>query len=290
MVLLLGEAIAAYLGALSAADRSPLYVEIMGYSLRRWERAWTGSLSDAATSVNLYLAQRFVSLSHNTAVAEFRRFRQFLDYCVARHWLTDNPLRAIRAPRARDTDVDVLTDEQLQSLLAQADTVTRTILIILLGSGMRLGELERLRWSDVHGDELVLHGKGDKVRRVAPGRTAMAAIMSLPRTQATVLPFGRAGIDYHLRLLSKQAKMPLHAHQIRHTFADHFIRSGGTVEDLAHILGHVNLATTMIYIRRHQQERALAAQRRYNPCDVLLMSNIALGIGDTAKVLPFKRR
>jgi integrase len=282
MVLLLGEAIRAYLGALSAAERSPFYVGIMAYSLRRWEREGAGPLSDAATSINEFLARRFVSLSHNTAVAEFHRFRQFLDYCVARHWLTDNPLRAIRAPRARDTDVDVLTDEQLQSLLAHADAITRVILVILLGSGMRLGELERLRWSDVHGDELVLHGKGGKVRRVAPGRAAMAAMLSLPRTQATVLPFGRSGIDYHLRLLAKKARIPLHAHQIRHTFADHFIRSGGTVEDLAHILGHANLATTMIYIRRHQQERALQAQRLYNPADALFG-------GDGGVVVPFRR-
>jgi integrase len=255
----------------------------MSYSLRHWvaESDHT-TVAQATAGINGFLSRRLSTLSHNTACSEWRRYKQFLDYCVARDWLTDNPLRAIRAPRARDTDVDVLTDEQLQSLLAHADAITRTIFIILLGSGMRLGELEKLRWTDVHGDELVLHGKGDKVRRVAPGKAAMAAILSLPRTQTTVLPFGRSGIDYHLRCLAKKARIPLHAHQIRHTFADHFIRSGGTVEDLAHILGHTNLATTMIYIRRHQQERALEAQRAHNPADALFG-------GDGGVVVPFRR-
>jgi len=280
----LADAIASYLRALSAAERSPAYITIMSYGLRHWvaESDHT-TVVQATADINGFLSRRLSTLSHNTACSEWRRYKQFLDYCVARHWLTDNPLRAIRAPRARDTDVDVLTDEQLQSLLAHADAITRTILIILLGSGMRLGELERLRWSDVHGDELVLHGKGDKVRRVGPGKAAMAAILSLPRTRATVLPFGRSGIDYHLRCLAKKARIPLHAHQIRHTFADHFIRSGGTVEDLAHILGHTNLATTMIYIRRHQQERALEAQRAHNPADALFG-------GDGGVVVPFQRR
>jgi len=283
MALLLGEAIRAYLGALGAAERSPFYVGIMAYSLRRWERDESCPLSDAASSINEFLARRFVSLSHNTAVAEFHRFRQFLDYCVARHWLKDNPLRAMRAPRATDTDVDVLTDEQLQCLLAHADAISRTILIILLGSGMRLGELERLRWADVHGDELVLHGKGGKVRRVAPGRVAMAAILSLPRTQATVLPFGRAGIDYHIHQTAKRAGVKdVHAHRFRHTFADRFISSGGTLETLGCILGHASLDTTRVYIRRHEQERALEAQRRLNPADVLFE-------GDGGVVVPFRR-
>jgi len=113
----------------------------------------------------------------------------------------------------------------------------------------------------------------------------MAAIMSLPRIQATVLPFGRMGIDYHIRQTAKKAGIPLHAHILRHTFADRFIRSGGTVEDLAHILGHSNLQTTMVYIRRHQQERALEAQRRFNPCDALFRG----GSLDGPKVLPFRR-
>lgn len=282
MALILGEAIAAYLQALAAAQRSAIYLKMMGYSLRRWE-AYVNDpvLSRAIDTVNDFLSRRFITLSHNSGVQEFHRFRLFLDYCVAQHWLKENPLRRLRAPRTRDVDVNVLTDEELRRLLDVATPIARAILIIFLGSGMRLGELERLRWSDIHGDELVLHGKGDKDRRVAPGQMAMAAIMSLPCTQPTVLPFGRMGIDYHIRQTAKKAAVPLHCHQLRHTFADRFIRSGGTVEDLAHILGHSNLQTTMVYIRRHQQERALEAQRRYNPCDALL--------GEYGRVVLFRR-
>ena len=285
MALILGEAIASYLQALSAARRSRVYVKMMGYSLGRWETYSSDPiLAHATDTINGFLSQRFIGLSHNSGVQEFHRFRLFLDYCVAQHWLVENPLRRLRAPRTRDVDVNVLTDGELGALLAQASPIARAILIILLGSGMRLGELERLRWSDIHGDELVLHGKGDKDRRVAPGRVAMAAIMSLPRTQPTVLPFGRMGIDYHIRHTAKKAGIEgVHAHRFRHAFADRFIRVGGMVEDLSHILGHSNLNTTMVYIRRHQQERALEAQRRLNPCDALL--------GDGGgKVLPFHRR
>ena len=286
MALILGEAIAAYLQALAATQHSPHTLAARGYSLHRWETYSSDPiLAHAVDTINDFLSRRFITLSHNSGVQEFHRFRLFLDYCVAQHWLKENPLRRLRAPRTRDVDVNVLTDEELETLLAEAAPIARTILVILLGSGMRIGELERLRWADIHNDELVLHGKGDKDRRVAPGRMAMAAIFSLPRSQPTVLPFGRMGIDYHIRHTAKKTGIPVHAHVLRHSFSDRFIRAGGTVEDLAHILGHSRLETTMVYIRRHQQERALEAQRRLNPCDALL--------GDTprpGKVLPFIRR
>jgi integrase len=181
-------------------------------------------------------------------------------------------------------EIDVLSDDELRRLLAAGDHVERVVIMVLLGSGMRLGELGRLTWADIHGDELLLHGKGGKERRVAPGRVALAALGSLPRTGEAVLPFKVSNLKRRLKILSERTGIHFHAHVLRHTFADRFIQAGGTVEELSHILGHSNLNTTMIYIRRHQRDRALRAQRRLNPCDALLGGNDSGG-----KVISFRR-
>ena len=281
---LLSEAIIYYLETLAAGRRSPLYLKVLRSTFRQWLRAGDRPLTDAVSGINAYLAQRLTPLSHNSGCQEFHRVRQFLDYCVSERWLERNPLRCLRPPRPQAVEIDVLSDDELRRLLAAGDHIERVVIIVLLGSGMRLGELVRLSWADIRGDELLLHGKGGKERRAAPGRIALAALASLPRSDGAVLPFGVSNVKRRLKVLSNRTGIHFHAHVLRHTFADRFVKAGGSIEELAHILGHSNLNTTLIYVRRHQQERALEAQRRLNPADALLGGDSGGG-----KVLPFRR-
>ena len=284
----LSEAVSRYLESLAAGRRSPLYLNVLRSTFRQWLRAGDPPLSDAARDINAYLAQRLAPLSHNSAVQEFHRIRQAIDYFVAERWIERNPLRGLRAPRPQTVEIDVLSDDELRRLLEAGDHIERVVIMVLLGSGMRLGELGRLTWGDIHGDELLLHGKGGKERRVAPGRVALAALYSLPKAMRTggdacpLLPFKVSNLKRRLKILSERTHIHFHAHVLRHTFSDRIIAAGGSVEQLSFMLGHSNLNTTMIYIRRHQRDRALEAQRRLNPCDALL------GDGG-AKVLPFRR-
>lgn len=48
---------------------------------------------------------------------------------------------------------------------------------------------------------------------------------------------------------AKIKKSKVHAHSFRHLFAIWYIESGGTVEELADILGHTSIETTRIYLR-----------------------------------------
>jgi site-specific recombinase XerD len=116
---------------------------------------------------------------------------------------------------------------------------------------------------------LLLHGKGKKQRTVAPGVTALRALMTLPRDGEWVFPFGYSHIAYRLRQLSRRSGVKFHPHQFRHTFSHRLLEAGATIEELAEILGHVSIETTMIYLRAFRRERALESQRRLNPADRL---------------------
>ena len=89
------------------------------------------------------------------------------------------------------------------------------------------------------------------------------------------------------KLQSVAASVPAFLSQeyedLSHNSADRLRRQGVTVDEIASILGHANLATTMIYLRGNQQERGLAAHRRHNPADALLG-------GDEGNVIPFRPR
>ena len=86
--------------------------------------------------------------------------------------------------------------------------------------------------------------------------------LDLQRRGAFVIPYGVSYVKVRLARLGARAGVRVHAHKFRHTFADRFIGQGGNVEDLAQILRHSNINTTMTYLRAHRQQRALAARRR----------------------------
>jgi integrase/recombinase XerD len=158
----------------------------------------------------------------------------------------------------------------------------RALILLLLGSGLRFGEVAGLSWKDVDGDEITVFGKGGKVRVIAPGKQAMAALRALPRDGAKLWDCGDWGLRYRLGKLGRATGLHVYPHRFRHTFADRFLQNGGAIDELATILGHARLDTTMIYLRARQQERALEAQRKWNPADALLGS-------PDGGMIPFRR-
>ena len=147
---------------------------------------------------------------------------------------------------------------------------SRAILDLLYGTGIRVGECERLDLADVNLGQGVLFirdGKGRK-DRVVPllGRAADAldtylrearpALMKDPREPALFLT--RHGtrvrvktIQYLVRMNAKKAEIPqpLSPHQLRHACATHLLKGGADVRHIQKLLGHQSLDSTAIYTR-----------------------------------------
>jgi len=279
------EAIGKYLLVMRANGRARNTIDTVGGTLRLWQR-YLGdvNLRRAAASAIPYLSDRLDSLSHNTGCVEFQRLRCFLRFCVRQHWLPDNPLEGLRPPRPTETPVTVLSDAQIRALLRAGDAYDRAAVLLMLGSGMRVGEVVLLRWADCLDGRLTVHGKGSKVRRVDPGMVAMEALEALPRRGQWIFPMTVGVLKWRMARLAERTSIPFHAHLLRHSFAMRFIRAGGTIDELSRLLGHAKLDTTLVYLRADLEDRALEAQRRLNPCDALLRGDPFPG-----KVLPFRR-
>jgi integrase/recombinase XerD len=54
-------------------------------------------------------------------------------------------------------------------------------------------------------------------------------------------------------------------HLLRHTFAIHWLRSGGDLITLQRILGHASIETTRIYLRSLAVADVHRAHRRFSP-------------------------
>jgi len=133
-----------------------------------------------------------------------------------------------------------------------------------LDTGMRLGELTKLRWPDVNWQARTVYVAGTKTRnsrRTLP-LTARALrvlqelkkvsqcahILSSPRWPNK--PASRNGLQHAHEAVRKAAGLPLGfvLHSLRHTFCTRLAESGCDVYTLMKLAGHANLATSQRYI------------------------------------------
>lgn len=273
-----------YLESLQAAGRSEHTVRARRCTLLGlWAFAKSDNLRHVCCAIPPYLSAQFDRLDHNSVSVYWRQLHHWCGWCVNRGYLknNDNPFESLARPLMHLKVVRPLTDPQLHQLFQAADTWDRAILIVLLSTGMRVGELVSLRWPDVDSDTLRVYGKGGKERLVALGVAGSRVLSNLPRNGHSIFPFKVSSIENRLQRLSQRSGVHVHAHLLRHTSADRLRQSGVNIEDISILLGHSSTTITMCYLGR-EPERALEEQRLHNPADALL--------AEDGRVVPFQRR
>lgn len=166
-----------------------------------------------------------------------------------------NPLAGVERPRRRGHLPRVLTEEEISRMVAEARSPRdQAMLMVLLDTGIRLGELAGLAWGDVGMGHLVVRGKAGE-RRVPLSVEVHAALLWLGGGEHLWVgrrgPLTVHGVRLAVVRLFRRAGITgrrCGPHTLRHTFATHYCRSGGNVRILQEILGHQALATTMIYV------------------------------------------
>ena len=85
----------------------------------------------------------------NTLNNEIRLLRHMINYSVKAGYVERNPLQGVQLLREDNIRQSLITEEQLSTLLKVADSDLRPILLVAYDTGMRRGELLRLRWEQV---------------------------------------------------------------------------------------------------------------------------------------------
>jgi integrase/recombinase XerD len=156
----------------------------------------------------------------------------------------------------------------------------KALVLLLLDTGVRLGELCRLKVEHVNlatGEiRIIGHGSGVKSRprTVFLGKQAKKALwMYLASREDEDEPslFGirDSGVQQMLRNCGKRAGVRnVHPHRFRHTFAIMYLRNGGDVFTLQRLLGHSDLETVKHYLNLVKADLE-GAHRRASPADNL---------------------
>jgi site-specific recombinase XerD len=214
--------------------------------------------------------ERAVTQWHHVAPSTRRMriavLRSWHTWCVARNYVTPHLLERIRPPRVPRRPPRSLSARQVTAAVRAApDARGRAMIVLAVQLGLRCVELARLDTADIDHDrhQVRIRGKGDHERILPLTAETLTVIADLPhayrpgpllRRHTDGGPLKPATIGQLLcrYLDAAGVKTAAHdgiaAHILRHTCAHHLIERGADVLDVAAVLGHTNVATTMTYL------------------------------------------
>ena len=225
-----------------------------------------------------------------TIARRLSALRRFYQHLEREGRVATNPCDRIDAPRLGRPLPEVLTEQEVERLLAAPDVDTalgirdRAMLEVLYATGLRVSELVGLRPEQVNLLQGVLRvvGKGGKERLVPLGEPAVDWLERFlergrtpilgARASAALFPTGRGGAMtrqafwYLVKRYAERAGIsrPISPHTLRHAFATHLLDHGADLRVVQMLLGHRDISTTQIYTHV-ARERLKVIHARHHP-------------------------
>jgi integrase/recombinase XerD len=203
--------------------------------------------------------------------------------------LQTDPFTTVKLAKPSTKIPEPFSDEEVRWLLRATHHTrepqrNKTILLILLDSGLRVSELvsldlKHIRFEDGTAMAKVM-GKGNKMREVPLGKEAVKELKCYLNgriagpvfTSGNGKPLSVRRVEEIIKECAKLAGVNgkrTSPHILRHTFAKKYLLNGGDPFSLQQILGHSNLETVKLYI--HLWSSDIQAQhRKFSPVDSLL--------------------
>jgi integrase/recombinase XerD len=254
---------------LRVMGRSPRTIGFYDQKLKQYLRESAATrLSDlTAFELKRYIGElRERELSDHTIHGAYEVLKALGNWAHREGYPVDPALLLVRAPKVANKEMETFTHPQVDILLEAAQQGwPRLAVQILLGTGMRLGELVALTLDDIEDDGEVAflkirHGKGAKFRRTPMSdrlRREVNRYLNRWRPEvssrnllvtSTGRPVREITVSELFRRLRAKTGLAVRAHKLRHTFATEYLRNGGDIERLRRLLGHTTYLMVMRYV------------------------------------------
>lgn len=184
---------------------------------------------------------------------------------------------AIHVPKKDRRLPDVLTKEEVKSLIASCETTkSRLMVSFLYSSGLRVSELVKLRVNDLHFEERIgwaRSGKGGKDRMFILSDLLLREVQDyLKRRENEFLfskekPLTTRNVQKIVKRLREKSgiQKKVTPHTLRHSFATHLLEGGTDIRLIQTLLGHASLSTTQLYTHVSSEQ----LKKIQNPLDTL---------------------
>ncbi|KQV55538.1 MULTISPECIES: tyrosine recombinase XerC [unclassified Duganella] len=297
----------AYLAHLATQRKLSAHtVAAYGRDLRELAALSEGKAWDSLTHFDIrrYAAQLHGrGLDARSIARKLSGWRGFFAWLGRHSTLSSNPVEGVRAPKRAKTLPKALSVDDAVQLVAPATPsagdgeparlCNRAMFELLYSSGLRVSELASLDrefrkagdgqpaslgWLELDNAEVVVTGKGSKMRRVPVGSAALdalhawLAVRPAPSDGSSALFLNERArrvsprvVQLRLKAHGIQAGAPVavHPHMLRHSFASHVLQSSGDLRAVQEMLGHASITSTQVYTALDFQHLALVYDKAH---------------------------
>jgi len=172
----------------------------------------------------------------------------------------DNPVSTAGLLEENNLIQQILTPKEEERLLNNSADHLKDIIVCALNTGMRIGEIVSLKWSEVDLENNIItvtqtNSKSKKERNIPINSVLRSLLIELKL---------RSGVNEFVFLNNKGQRIKtirtafkaacrraningLRIHDLRHTTATRMVESGANIVAISKILGHSDIKTTMRY-------------------------------------------
>lgn len=269
------------------------------------ERIGKPYMDITADDIRLYLAMRIHQdkISKTSANNERRNLSAFYSWLQKEEILLKNPMCKIDTIKESKKKKTAFTSMDIEKIRYACQTSRETAMVeTLLSTWCRVSELAEMQISDIRGDSVTVHGKGDKYRECYLNARAILALKNYLKERGDSNPYlfprakyagdvaqmtkgkkrrtsaewykvpGNVDESRHMdngtiegiiRRIGKRASVTnCHPHRFRRTGATMALRGGMPLIQVSKLLGHEQIDTTQIYLDISDEELE-QAHRKY---------------------------
>lgn len=230
-------------------------------------------------------------LSPHTVNSAIRHLKAFFSYLHENDTIPNNPMAKIKKLRVDEPSLKPFTNSQINILLNLPDKSTfvgyRDFIAIslLLGTGMRISELNNLRFADIdieEGSILIRQAKARKPRIVGIPKSLKPELKRFLNLCFDETPdkdflfqnldggqLGKRTLQERISTYGKTAgitSVKCSPHTFRRTFAINYLKNGGSTASLRQQLGHTTLQVVEKYLYWSDKD-VLVEHEKYNAFD-----------------------
>lgn len=283
-----GEATDRYLDECELAEKSLKEDRTRLAMVRKdWEDVPISTIDAGQIDSWLAKKRRSKNWSKSTRNRYLSAIKQVFKKALSLNYTSDNQAASLKALKEEENIPEPLTDAVMESLMEVLPEYAKYYVAILVDTGLRKGELARIRWEDVDTANKQLRIPKSKAQtfRVIPMTNRLATLFDSLRPGRTwaqtqsghsnhtmvwpddsnpkALVIGPIDLKKSLISASKQIGIKnIHPHQFRHTFATRLMQRGVAIEHIMALGGWKSATMAKRYARvnpveLHEQIRVL---------------------------------
>ena len=220
------------------------------------------------------------NLTKSTIQVIFRIVNKCLNHAIKCGKILSNPFSGLKLPRSKNRKVRALTlseQKRVMDIAAEEKKGYGIPTLLALHSGLRIGEIAALKWSDIDFETNLIHvnqtyqristldaskktqliltdSKTEASERVVPiSPTLKKNLLEHQKRSKGSFVFSTNGqpceprlLTYHFHRIRMKANLKnVHFHQLRHTFATRCLEANKDVSSVSALLGHASTQMTL---------------------------------------------